>query len=116
MDPEELTLYYVDPALTNVINFEANLPPTIRQVITPPQHVEVKDFSADGLSCKLAHLILPGGEMSRVWNTETGELIREEQNPPGLLVILMMYDPADGRWKHSQVLEAIPYEELAKEK
>ena len=116
VDAEELALYYTGQSLINLVNFNANLPSTIRQIITPPQHVEVKDFSADGLSCKLAHLILPGEEQTRIWNTETGELIREEPNPPGLVINLMVYDLADGRWKRSQVLEAIPYEELAKEK
>ena len=113
---EGLTVHHADPVLSNLLNFmgpDAELPPTMRQIITPPQHVEVKGFSPDGLSCKLAHLILPGGEMSRVWDTKTGELIREEPNPPGLLVYLMIYDLTDRRWKGSQRLEAIPYEELA---
>jgi len=121
VDPEEAAKYLADPALTTLLNLmgpDGKPLPTFRQVVTPPQHVEVKDFTPDGLSCKLAQLILPGEdeEQTRIWNTETGELIREEPNPPGLVIHLMVYDPADGRWKRSQVLEAIPYEELAKEK
>jgi hypothetical protein len=69
-------------------------------------HVQVQEWSEDGLECTLG-ITCSAGTINEY--DHTGELISTEyQEQGGLALTRRRYDPTDGRWKQLRVVDYIP--------
>lgn len=85
-----------------------------RQIVTD-RKLTVRDFAPDGLTCNVADMIQDTHLLQ--YNAETGDWDKVEIPDDGLLngtqylgtvIYRMKYDPEDGRWKQSELVEWLP--------